>query len=151
MLLCRTGRVSAAAVDQAFKRPPGSFLVRVKAAGPRDTSLTAGAGLTFQRLRFLSVPAGGLGPKRAHRNPQPVQNWDTSAGPVIVTERGLLSRSLHREHGGFSNTRLGGDAKGVALFTGNSGSRSMQTRAASSRAAAKKSEEPADSSKAVIN
>lgn len=166
MLLCRTGRVSAAAVDQALKRPPGSFLVRVKAAaGRRDTSLTAGTGLTFQRLRFLSVPAGGLGPKRAHQNPQPVQNWDTSAGPVIITERGLLDqaaaavvavklpRSVQREHGGFCNTRLGGDPKVVALFTGNTGGRrSMQTRAASSSAAAaKKSDEPpADSGKADL-
>lgn len=162
MLLCRTGRVSAAAVDQAFKRPPGSFLVRVKAAGRRDTSLTAGTGLTFQRLRYLSVPAGGLGPKRAPQNPQPVQNRDAPAGPVIITtERGLLdraaaavavnlSRSVQRGHGGFCNTRLGGDAKVVALFTGNTGGRGVRTSAASSTAAAKKSEEPADSSKADL-
>ncbi|XP_014853138.1 PREDICTED: protein FAM210B [Poecilia mexicana] len=156
MFLCRTERLAAAALDQVFKRP-GSFLV--KATGRGDFSLTGGTGHTFQRLRFLSASAGGLQAKRAHRKPEPVQNWDTSAC-MIITEWGLLdrvaavavnlSRSAHRVGGEFSNTRLGGYTKGAALFTGNTGSRSMQTRAASSAAAAKRSEEQTDSSKADL-
>ncbi|KAM4741929.1 protein FAM210B, mitochondrial [Anableps anableps] len=154
MFLCRARRPSAAALDQVFTRS-GSFLVRVKATGPGVVSLIAEPGRTFQWLRFLSASAGGLQPKRARRKPEPVQNWDTSAA-LVITERGLLdrvaaaavnlSRSVHRGGGEFSNPRLGGDKKGAALFTGNT-SRSMQTRAASTSAATKRTEEHADSSK----
>ncbi|XP_047202948.1 protein FAM210B, mitochondrial isoform X2 [Girardinichthys multiradiatus] len=59
MFLCRTRRLLVAALDQASERP-GSFLVRVKANGPRYVSLTVRTGPTFQRLRFLSASTGGL-------------------------------------------------------------------------------------------
>lgn len=157
MFLCRTERLTAAALDQVFKRP-GSFLVKATLRG--NLSLTGVTGHTFQRLRFLSASAGGLQPKRTHRKPEPVQNWDTSAS-LMITEWVLLdrvaavavnlSRSVHRVGGEFSNTRLGGYTKGAAVFTGNTGSRSMQTRAASSSSATKRSEEQTDGSKAVIN
>uniref|UniRef100_A0A3Q2QSY1 Family with sequence similarity 210 member B n=1 Tax=Fundulus heteroclitus TaxID=8078 RepID=A0A3Q2QSY1_FUNHE len=151
MFLLRTGKLSAAALDQALQRP-GSFLVRVNANGPRDVSLT---GRTLRRLRFLSASAaGGLGPRRAHREPEPVHHWDTSAC-LITTEWGLLdrvaaaavnfSRSVHRGGGESAATELG---KVAALFTGSSRGRSMPSRAASTGAATKRSEEQADSSKA---
>ncbi|XP_012732079.2 protein FAM210B, mitochondrial [Fundulus heteroclitus] len=154
MFLLRTGKLSAAALDQALQRP-GSFLVRVNANGPRDVSLT---GRTLRRLRFLSASAaGGLGPRRAHREPEPVHHWDTSAC-LITTERGLLdrvaaaavnfSRSVHRGGGESSATGLGGDAKVAALFTGSSRGRSMPSRAASTGAATKRSDQQADSSNA---
>ncbi|MEQ2200445.1 hypothetical protein XENOCAPTIV_029476 [Xenoophorus captivus] len=155
MFLCRTRRLLVAALDQASERP-GSFLVRVKVNGPRDVSLTARTGPTFQRLRFLSASTGGLEVKRAPHKPEPVQNWDESAC-LVITEwalldrvaalAGNLSRSVHQGGGEFCKTRLGGDAKGVALFTGKTSSRSMPTRAASTGAATKRSEEQTDSSK----
>ncbi|KAK5599758.1 hypothetical protein CRENBAI_016169 [Crenichthys baileyi] len=155
MFLCRTRRLLVAARDQASERP-GSFLVRVKANGPRDVSLTARTGPTFQRLRFLSASTGGLEVKRAPHKPEPVQNLDES-GCLVITEwalldrvaalAGNLSRSLHQGGGEFCKTRLVGDAKGAALFTGKTSSRRMQTRAASTSAATKRSEEQADSSK----
>ncbi|MEQ2175221.1 hypothetical protein GOODEAATRI_015849 [Goodea atripinnis] len=127
MFLCRTRRLLVAALDQASERP-GSFLVRAKANGPRDVSLTARTGPTFQRLRFLSASTGGLEVKRAPHKPEPVQNWDESAC-LVITEwalldrvaalAGNLSRSVHQGGGEFCKTRLGGDAKGAALFTGN--------------------------------
>ncbi|XP_015257906.1 PREDICTED: protein FAM210B [Cyprinodon variegatus] len=142
MFLCRAGRLPASVLDQAYKRP-GWFVVRVKASGPGEVSLTGRTGRSFQRLRFLSACAGELQPKHAHQQAEPVQKWDSSA--CLVTDWGLLERVAPRSIQRFSNSMLRGDSK--ALFPGDT---SMQTRAASTSAATRSREERADSSKADL-
>lgn len=155
MLLCRSGRLSAAALDQ------GLFLVRVNANGRRDVTLTARAGHTVQRHGFFS--GDGVDPNReslGKQKPDPVQNWDTSCC-FVSTEWGHLdrvaaiavnlSRSVQRKGGEFDPIRrLNGKVTADAvLFTGNWGGSSgrcfaasnMQTRASSTSSPAKKSEE----------
>ncbi|KAM4587540.1 protein FAM210B, mitochondrial [Odontesthes bonariensis] len=168
MLLCRSGRLSAAALDQAFKSR-GSFLVRVKAKGQRDVTLTAGAGHTFQQHRFFCA---SVGPNRTHlgkQKPGCVQSWDTSSGFVtsqwghldrVATVAANLSKSAQSQGGDFDNIRRHNsrDTADVVLFTGNwgaSGERCftttiMQTRASSTKAATKKSEAQADGDKADV-
>ncbi|XP_072237912.1 protein FAM210B, mitochondrial [Leuresthes tenuis] len=171
MLLCRSGKLSAAALDQAFKSR-GSFLVRVKAKGLRDVTLTAGAGHTFQRHRFFCASVGGVGLNRAHlgkQKPDSVQSWDASSGFVtsqwghldrVATVAVNLTKSAQRQGGDFDNIRRHNsrDAPDVVLFTGNWGVSSercftttiMQTRASSTKATTKKSEAQADSDKADV-
>ncbi|XP_042367320.1 protein FAM210B, mitochondrial isoform X2 [Plectropomus leopardus] len=80
MFLCRTGRLSAAALDQAFKC---SFLVQVKANRLRDVTLTLRKGNTFQQYRCFCVNVGGFDATPAQLgkqqpDPQPVQRLDSS-------------------------------------------------------------------------
>ncbi|XP_078105058.1 protein FAM210B, mitochondrial isoform X2 [Sander vitreus] len=81
MFLCRTGKLSAAALDQAFKSS-GSFLVQVKANRLRDVTLTLRKGYTFQRYRCFCVSVGGLDATPVHLGKQlqpgrqPVRNRD---------------------------------------------------------------------------
>lgn len=158
MLLSRCGRLSAAAVDQAFKSA-GSFVVRLKANRLRDVSVNLHSGHTFQRHRFLRASLGAVDPSRAHLRKHnadhPVHNWDASCGFITadwghlnrVTSVAVgLSKSVQREGGEVDFIRLGytkrrhnsrGEPAGNVLFTGNS-STTMQTR--SSSTATKKSE-----------
>ncbi|CAG5979315.1 unnamed protein product [Menidia menidia] len=156
MFLCRSGRLSAAALDQAL-RSPGSFLVRVEALGRRDVAPAVG-GQTFRlRLRFLCASAG-----RAHLGrpkPDTVRSRDASVG-FATTERALLDRGAPLAAGlprkaqpeGGQRDKIGRhsrrDAAEVVLFTGDRALPSgrcfgtvMQTRASSTQAAAKKGEE----------
>lgn len=170
--MCRSGRLSAAALDQAFKST-GSFLVQVKANRLRDVTLTLRH--TVQRHRCFCVSVRGVDSSLAHLrkrqpDPQPVQNWDSSYG-FVITHRGHLERvaaSLSKRvqsEGGYSDISRRyagrGEPAGNVLFTGNWGvssrrcsARTMQTRASSAAAAAKKSdageEQTADSNKGVI-
>lgn len=176
MFLCRTGRLlSAAALGQSLKCP-GSFLLRIEASGPGDVTLTARTGLWVRSHRLICASAGGVDPNRAHPGQQRLQtetllqNWVTSPG-FVTTERGHLDRGAvdlsngvqrgagnSRRHKSRANTE-------VVLFTGNwrfcsrrcSSSSSfintsfttMQKRASSTSATAKKSEEQTDGSKVV--
>ncbi|XP_069547075.1 protein FAM210B, mitochondrial [Brachyistius frenatus] len=168
MFLCRTGRLSAAALDQAFKAP-GSFLVKVKPNRPGDVTVTVRTGHTFQRHRVFCASAGGVGPPPAHlREPpqrDPVRNWDASAGFIsadwahsdrVAAVAANLSKSVRREGGAldvvgqplvWTNRRHNGGVNSAAdvLFTGNWGVSSrhcatMQTRSSSTKAATKKSD-----------
>ncbi len=179
MFLCRSGRLPAATLDQAFKSA-GSFLVQVKANRLRDVTWTLRH--TVQRHRCFCVSVRGVDSTLAHLrkqrpDPQPVQNWDSSCGFVIAHRGHLetvavsLSRRVQSE-GGYSDIsrqplvhasgryRGRGEPAANVLFTGNWGVSSrlcstgtMQTRS-SSAAAAKKSdageEQTADSNKGVI-
>ncbi|XP_022059306.2 protein FAM210B, mitochondrial [Acanthochromis polyacanthus] len=151
MLLCRTGRLSAAALGQAFKS--GSFLVQTNA--PRDVTVTA---RTVQRYRLLCASVGGVDPSRAHlekRKPAPAQKWDATFGFVttdwghldrVATVAAGLSRSAQREGGEFDTIRRplvyakrrhnnrGEPATGNVWFTGSwELSRTMHTRASSTK------------------
>ncbi|XP_008283521.1 protein FAM210B, mitochondrial [Stegastes partitus] len=149
MLLCRTGRQSAAALDHAFKS--GSFLVQTNR--PRDVTLTA---RTFQRYRLLCTSVGGVDPSRAYlEKREPAQNWDASFGFVttdwghldrVATVAVNLSRSAQREGGEFDTIRRqlsyakrrhnsrGEPATGNVWSTGSwEVSRTMHTRALSTK------------------
>lgn len=171
MLLCRTGRLSAAALDHAFKSP-GSFLVQVTANRERDWTLTLRKGHTFQRHRFFCVSVGSVDSTLVHlrkqpRDPHPIQRWDSPSG-FVISEWGRLervntivenlSKSVQTEGGGHLHIIRRplngvkrrhiskGEPVGNVLFTPNWGvssfsTRTAQIRASSTAAAAKKSEE----------
>ncbi|XP_051271512.1 protein FAM210B, mitochondrial isoform X1 [Dicentrarchus labrax] len=160
MFLCRTGRLSAAALDQAF-RSTGSFLVQVKANRLRDVTLTLRKDYTSQGHRCFCASVGGGDSTRAHlrkqqqQQPQPDQNRDSSSGFVIAdwghSDRVAvnLSKRVQSEGGNRDIGRQplvranrrhssGGEPVGNVLFTGNWGvsslrcsTRTMQTRASS--------------------
>lgn len=177
LLLCRAGRLSAAALDPALFKSPGSFLVQIKA-----NRLTAHTGRTFQRHRFFCESVGGVDPSRAHltkQQPDAAQKWDTSSGFVtsdwghlgrVATVAVNLPQSVQSEGAEFDIIRLlstnkrqnssRGEPAGNVLFTCNSWSvpsrrcstRTMQTRSSSTSAAAKKGdagEGQADGNKGV--
>ncbi|XP_070759010.1 protein FAM210B, mitochondrial [Enoplosus armatus] len=95
MFLCRTGRLSAAALDQAFKST-GSSLVQVNANRLRDVTLTLRNGHTFQRYQCFCVSAGGVESTlvplgKQQPDPQQAQNCDLSPG-FVTTDWGHLDR-----------------------------------------------------------
>ncbi|XP_041836890.1 protein FAM210B, mitochondrial [Melanotaenia boesemani] len=161
MLLCRLRTASAAALDQGL-----FFLVRLKANRLKDVTQAACKDHTFKRHRLFCAVVGGVDPNRENlgkQKPDPVQNWDTPCC-FVTTEWGHLdrvatvavnlSRSVQRKGGEFDpirrfNSKVTAD---VFSFTGNCGVSSgrcfttsnMQTRASSTSAATKKSEEQAD-------
>ncbi|KAM7006548.1 protein FAM210B, mitochondrial [Tautogolabrus adspersus] len=172
MFLCRAGRLSTAALDQAFKSA-GSSLVRVKAHRLGDGTLTLRKGHTVYRCFCLPARCVFSTPDRFGKpnpDPQPAQNWDTHAGFVITDWAHLdrvsaiavtLSRSVQSE-GGVSdiirqpNRRCysRGEPAGNGLFTGNwrVSNATMQTRSLSTAVAAKKTssageEQTADNNK----
>lgn len=162
MFLCRTGKLSAAALDQAFKSS-GSFLVQVKANRLRDVTLTLRKGYTFQRYRCFCVSVGGLDATPVHLGKQlqpgrqPVRNRDLSCAfnwghlDRVATIAVNLSKRGQSEGGNVDiitqplvhvNRRHGsrGEPVGNGLFTGNWGVSSrlcstgtMQTRALSTK------------------
>lgn len=138
MFLCRTGRLSAAALDQAFKST-GSFLVRVKRL--RDVTVTLRKGNTFQRYRCFCVSVGGVDTTLAHLgkpqqqpDTQPAQTRDSSCAlhwehlDRVATVAVNLSKHVQSE-GGYvdvitqplehTNRRHGGEPVDNGLFTGN--------------------------------
>ncbi|XP_034536647.1 protein FAM210B, mitochondrial [Notolabrus celidotus] len=171
MFLCHTGRLSAAALDQAFKSA-GSCLVRLKANTLKDGTLTLRNSYSVHRC--FSAPVRGVCLTPVHSgkhqpDPHPVHNWDTQSGFVITDWAHLdrvsaiavsLSKSVQSE-GSFSdiirqpnrhlNSR-GGQA-GNGLFTGNwrISTGSMQTRSSSTAAATKKKSEDSEEQTAVYN
>lgn len=122
MLSCRSVRLSAAAL-----RAPGSLILRVEAIEPsRDATLT------FRRHRFSVL----RGPEHLETR---VPDRDASAA-FVAAEWGHLNRvtdSLLRFDATRTNVR-GAARKKSVLFTGNTFS--MQSRAASTKTATKKSE-----------
>ncbi|XP_071760023.1 protein FAM210B, mitochondrial isoform X2 [Centroberyx gerrardi] len=168
MFLCRGGaRLSAAALDQAFKAP-GLFQVQVKANRLKDVTVTLRNDYTFQSYRAVCVSAGGVdstllhqGKRKDPRDQLAVQNWDSSSR-FIITDWGHLDRvatialnlsksvSSHgfrqpRLHANRRRSRRATEAAGSVLFTGGgeacspSGSTTTtQTRASSTAAAAQK-------------
>ncbi|XP_042367312.1 protein FAM210B, mitochondrial isoform X1 [Plectropomus leopardus] len=159
MFLCRTGRLSAAALDQAFKC---SFLVQVKANRLRDVTLTLRKGNTFQQYRCFCVNVGGFDATPAQLgkqqpDPQPVQRLDSSRAfewghlDRVATIAVNLSKRVQSEGGNVdiitqplvhANRRHGsrGELVSNGLFTGDWGVSSrlcstgtMQTRALSTK------------------
>ncbi|CAJ1050380.1 protein FAM210B%2C mitochondrial [Xyrichtys novacula] len=172
MYFCRTGRLSAAAVDQALKSVRSSLTTTL-----RDDTVTLRKGYTVHR--GLCAPVRGVcstpvrfwkhQPDPQKQKQQPAHNWDTQSGFVISDWAHLdrvsavavsLSRSV-QTRGGFPDlirqpnkrsVSKGGPA-GNALFTGNSGVSvgTMQTRSASTAAAAKKKSEAGEEQTADNN
>lgn len=144
MLAWRSVRLSAA----AFRGPSSVLRVDANASGRFGT-------VTFQRHRFFFCGAAGL-KQRAHPdglNPEPtrVLDPDTSAG-FVTSDWSCLNRgsAAALKLSDFDRTRgniRGGTRKKSVLFTGNSSD--MQTRAASTKTPAKKSEEEAGDDKGV--
>ncbi|XP_040888938.1 protein FAM210B, mitochondrial [Toxotes jaculatrix] len=95
MFLCRTGRLSAAALDQAYQiQTPGSFLAHVKANRLRHGTLTLRKGHTFRWSRSLCGSVGAVDTTPAHlekQQPDPhhFQSWESSSGFVITDWRHL--------------------------------------------------------------
>lgn len=172
MFLCRTGRLSAAAVDQAFKSA-GSFVVQVKADRPRNVTLPLRKDYTFQGHRCFCVSVGGVNSTREHagKQPQPVQNWHSPSGFVITNWGHLnrvaavaanLSKSVQSAAGysdlirqslvrGNRRQSSRGERGGDVLFTVNGGvssrrcsSWAMQTRASSTKKSDAGEEQAAD-------
>lgn len=142
MLAWRSVRLSAAAC-----RAPGSVLLRVDAPGRFGT-------VTFQRHRFFFCGAAGLEQRARPEGPEPtrVLHGDTSAGCVTSSHWSCLNPAAAAlKLPDFDRTRFnirgGARRKKSVLFTGNSSD--MQTRAASTKTAAKKSEEQAGDDKGV--
>ncbi|XP_032370761.1 protein FAM210B, mitochondrial [Etheostoma spectabile] len=159
MFLCRTGKLYAAALDQALKSS-GSFLVQVKANRLRDVTLTLRKGYTVQRNRCFCVSVAGFDATPVHLGKQlqpgrqPVRNLDLSCVfdwghldrvatiAVNVSKRGqseggnvgvITQRLVHAN-------RRHGEPTGNGSFTGNWGVSSrlgstgtMQTRALSTK------------------
>ncbi|XP_034725213.1 protein FAM210B, mitochondrial [Etheostoma cragini] len=162
MFLCRTRKLSEAALDQALKSS-SSFLAQVKANRLRDVTLTLRKGYTFQRYRCSCVSVGGFDTTPVHLvkqlqpGRQPVRNLDLSCAfdwghldrvatiAVNLSKRGqseggyvdvITQRLVHanRRHGSI------GELVGNGSFTGNWGVSSrlcstgtMQTRALSTK------------------
>lgn len=78
---CGTGRLSAAALDQAF-RWPGSFLLRVRANRLRDVALTLRKDRTFQGHRCLRVDSTGAHLRKQQPDPQPAGTRESPCGFV---------------------------------------------------------------------
>lgn len=141
MLSLRSVRPSAAAF-----RGPGSVLLRVDAPGRVWT-------VTLQRRRFFFCGAAGL-KQRAHlegQNPEPARALDRDTSAAFVTPL-IPGSAAALKLSAFNCTRCnvrGGAKKESVLFTGNSSN--MQTRAASTKTAAKKSDEQAGDDKGVNN
>lgn len=168
MFLCRSGRRSAAALDQAFKST-GSFLVRVKANRLGDVTVTLRKGYTFQRHRCFCASAGGVDATLSHLGKQQpdlqtVQNRDSPCDwrhlDRVATIAVNLSQRLQSEGGNvdiITNRRHSssrGEPGGNGVFTGNWGVSSrhystgtMQTRALSTK---KSEEEQSADNKGVI-
>lgn len=160
--MCRTGRLSAAAVDQVFKSA-GSSVVQVKADRLSNVTLPLRKDYTFHGHRCFCVAVGGVVDStggRAGKRPRPVQNWHSPSG-FVITDRGHLNRvaaiavnlsksvqstaghselirqSLVRGQRRHSST---GESGGDVLFTGHGGiygrrrsSWTTQTRASSTK------------------
>lgn len=180
MFLCRTWRLSASALDQAFKSP-GSFLVQVTANRQRDLTLSLRKGHASQRDRFFCASVGDVDSTLVHLgkqrlDPQPVHKWDSSPGFVITEWRHLdcvnniaahLSKSAQTESryldiitqplvGAKRRHISRGERVGEVLFKGNWGvsscsTRTMQLRASSTAAGTKKSEEHTTDSSEGVN
>ncbi|XP_035517943.1 protein FAM210B, mitochondrial [Morone saxatilis] len=175
MFLCRPGRLSAAALDQAF-RSTGSFLVQVKANRLGDVTLTLRKDYTSQGHRCFCASVGGGDSTRAHlrkqqQQQQPDQNRDSSSAFVITDWSHLdrvavnLSKRVQSEGGGRDIVRQpllranrrhssGGEPVGNVLFRGNWGvsslrcsTRTMQTRASSTTKRDPGEEQTVDSNK----
>ncbi len=162
----RTGKLSAAALDQALKST-GSFLVQVEANRLRDVTLTLHKDRMLQghRCVCLSVGSTRLYPGKQQPDPQPVQSWDSSSG-YVITQWGHLDRIISksvqspiRQPLVHTNGRYtsGGEPAGYVLFTSKWGvsnrhcfTRTMQTRAASTKKSDAGDEQTADNNKAVI-
>ncbi|XP_037535357.1 protein FAM210B, mitochondrial [Nematolebias whitei] len=143
MFAWRSVRLSASAF-----RGPGSVLLRVNANAPGRF-----ATVTFQRHRFFFCGAAGL-KQRAHlerQNLEPTRVLDRNTSAAFVTSdwsRSNRGSAAALKLSDFDRTRgniRGGTWKKSVLFTGNSSD--MQTRAASTKTAAKKSEEQAGDDK----
>lgn len=171
MFLSRTGRLSAAALDQTF-RSTGSVLAQVKIDRLRKDTLTLRKDYTFQGHRCFCVSVRGVESSGAHKGqqqpePRPILKWDTSPD-FVITDWGHLNRvaaiagnllkSAQSAH--FKRQPLVHGSRrepGVnVLFTGNWGvsSRScsswtMQTRASSTKTSDAGEEQAADN-KGVI-
>lgn len=154
MLLCRTGRLSTAALSHAFKSTR-SFLVQVRADRLRDGTLTLRKGYTFQRYRCFCVSVGGVDATLARLGKQ--QDRDspcaTDWGHLdrVATKHVNLSTRVQSEGGYIDiitqplvhpNRRPSGSGGLVAngLFTGDWGgfgllcsAGTMQTRALSTK------------------
>lgn len=85
MFLCRTGRLSAAAVDQTAKST-GSFLLQAKASRLRNVTLTLHNNNTFQQHRRFCVSGGVVDSTRFK---PPLQNGDPLSGFVVTDWRRL--------------------------------------------------------------
>ncbi|XP_068568494.1 protein FAM210B, mitochondrial [Cebidichthys violaceus] len=160
MLLCRTGRLSAAALDHAFKSTR-SFLVQVRADGLRDSTLTLRKGYTCQRYRCFCVSVGGVDATLARLGKQqqpdqlPAEDRDSPCASDwghldrVATKHGNLLTRVQSE-GGYidmitqplvhANRRHSGRGGlvGNGLFTGDWVARlcsagTMQTRALSTK------------------
>lgn len=166
MFLSRTGRLSAAALDQTF-RSTGSVLAQVKIERPRNT-LTLRKDYTFQGHRCFCVSSRGIESSGAHKRqqqpePRPILKWDTSPD-FVITDWGHLNR-VAAVAGNFLKSAQSAQPlvhgirkePGVnVLFTGDWGvsSRScsswtMQTRASSTKTRDAGEEQAADN-KGVI-
>ncbi|KAM3621224.1 uncharacterized protein V6R79_008176 [Siganus canaliculatus] len=174
MLLCRSGRLSAAVLDQSFKSA-GSYLVQVKANRLKDVTLTLHKHRTLHgHRRFcvsVRVDSNRAHPENGPRDPQPAQKkWDSLSGFVITEWKHLdrvsavavsLSKSVQSAGGNpdilrSTSRRLNssGEALGDGLFTGNwdvscrpYSTSSMQTRAASTKRGDAGEGQAADSNK----
>ncbi|XP_059186209.1 protein FAM210B, mitochondrial [Centropristis striata] len=171
MFLCRTGRLSAAARDQAFKSA-GSFLVHVKANTPRDVTLTLRKDYTFQRLRCLclSVDATLVHLGKQQPDLQPGHNRDLScaldwghfdrAATIAVSKRvhskgsytDIISQPLVFAKRRHSSSR---ESVGNGLFTGLSSPLSstgtMQTRSFSTKKSDAGEEQTANNKESELN
>lgn len=177
MFLCRTRRLSAAALDQVF-RSAGPFPVQVKANRLKDVTLTLRKDRTLQAHRCFcaSVDSTPVHPGRQPADPpRPVQIWDSSSG-FVITDWGHLnrvtsiavniSRRVQSDAGKlgfvkppFVHTKRhyssGGEPVGYVLFTSKRRVSSrhcftstMQTRAASTKKSDAGEEKTTDSYKA---
>ncbi|XP_029288301.1 protein FAM210B, mitochondrial [Cottoperca gobio] len=95
MFLCRAGRLSAAALDHAYKST-GSFLLQVKANRLRNFTLTLRKGYTFHRC--FCVPAEGVGAtleqlgKQQQQQQQPDRQRVRNRGSSCALDWGHLDR-----------------------------------------------------------
>lgn len=167
MFLCRTGRLSAAAVDQVFKSA-GSSVVQVKADRLSNVTLPLRKDYTFHGHRCFCVDSTR---EHAGKRPRPVQNWHSPPGFVITDWEHLnrvaaiavnLSKSVQSTAGHPELTRRSlvrgnrrhssrGEPGGDVLFTGPGGissrrcsSWTMQTRASSTKKSDGGEEQAAD-------
>ncbi|XP_031707157.1 protein FAM210B, mitochondrial [Anarrhichthys ocellatus] len=153
MLLCRTGRLSTAALDHAFKSTR-SFLVQVRADRLRDGTLTLRKGYTFQRYRCFCVSVGGVdaplarpGKQQQDRDSPCASDWGHL--DRVATKHVNLSTRVQSE-GGYIDVitqplvhpkrRRSGGLVGNGSFTGDWGgfgrlcsAGTMQTRALSTK------------------
>ncbi|KAI3369891.1 hypothetical protein L3Q82_024707, partial [Scortum barcoo] len=150
MFLCRSGRLSAAALDPAL-RSAGSLVLRVRASGPGHVTVTVqGHRCVCAAAPGAVDPAAALAHLRKRRpDAQPLHSRDSTFGCVIA-QGGHLEPAAPVLYGPVQRGAAGGagGGGGHVLFTGNRwvssrrcSAGAMQTRAASSTA--KRSEEQA--------